>query len=204
VAISKTHPINEITKAYDAGQRVFGENKVQELVPKYTELPKDIKWHFVGHLQSNKVKYIASFIDTIHSVDSLALLKEIDKYAHRCNRTVNVLLQVHIAREETKFGFNEQELLAMLETPNYKACSNVSVCGLMGMATLTEDTEVIRSEFKYLASLFKKLKETQFSNNPEFCELSMGMSSDCELAIEEGSTMVRVGSKIFGERDYSK
>lgn len=204
VAVSKTHTAEEIMKAYEAGQRVFGENKVQELVPKYDQLPKDIKWHFIGHLQSNKIKYITSFIHLIHSVDSLSLLKEIDKYAVKYNRIVNVLLQVYIAKEESKFGFDEEELMEMFQSPNYLACNNVRICGLMGMATNTENELIIRNEFRSLTVLFRKLKETVFLNSDFFKEISMGMSSDYIMAIEEGSTIIRVGSRIFGERDYGE
>ena len=204
VAISKTKPASDILAAYDAGQRIFGENKVQEIVPKYEALPKDIEWHMVGHLQSNKVKYIAPFIHLIHSVDSLNLLSEINKQAVRCNRTINCLLQVHIAMEETKFGFSEKELFQLLDSAGFHSLKNVSVTGLMGMATFTDDTEKVRSEFRHLASVFKELKQHKFSNNLEFRELSMGMSSDYQIAVKEGSTMVRIGSNIFGERNYSK
>jgi len=204
VAVSKTHPVEEILKAYEAGHRVFGENKVQELVPKFDQLPKDIKWHFIGHLQTNKVKYIASFIHLIHSVDSPGLLREIDKYGRRYSRKVNVLLQIYIAKEETKFGFDEKELFAMFQTPNFLCSDNVRICGLMGMATNTDDASIIRAEFRSLKELFTRLKESVFSDNEYFKEISMGMSSDYALAIEEGSTMVRVGSKIFGERDYGE
>lgn len=204
VAVSKTHSKEQIMSAYKAGHRVFGENKVQELVPKYEQLPKDIKWHFIGHLQSNKIKYITSFIHMIHSVDSLGLLKEIDKYGRKYNQVVNVLLQVYIAKEETKFGFDEQELMAMFQSPNYLACYNVRVCGLMGMATNTDNELTIRNEFRFLTDLFKKLKGSVFSDSDYFKEISMGMSSDYAIAIEEGSTIVRVGSKIFGERDYGE
>lgn len=202
VAVSKTHSAEEIMKAYEAGHRIFGENKVQELVPKYDQLPKDIKWHFIGHLQSNKIKYITSFIHLIHSVDSLSLLKEIDKYGIKYNRIVNVLLQVYIAKEESKFGFDEEELMAMFQSPNYLACNHVRVCGLMGMATNTGNEVIIRNEFKSLTVLFRKLKETVFLNTDFFKEISMGMSSDYIIAIEEGSTIIRVGSRIFGKRDY--
>ena len=204
VAVSKTHPVDEILKAYEAGHRVFGENKVQELVPKFEQLPKDIKWHLIGHLQSNKVKYIASFISMIHSVDSASLLREIDKYGRKYSRKVNVLLQVYIAKEETKFGFDEKELFSMFQTPNFLCCNNVRICGLMGMATSTDDETIIRAEFRSLMELFTKLKDSVFSDNEYFREISMGMSSDYSLAIEEGSTIVRVGSKIFGERDYGE
>ncbi len=204
VAVSKTYSTDDIMTIYRFGHRVFGENKVQELVSKYEQLPKDIKWHFIGHLQSNKVKYIAPFVNLIHSVDSLSLLKEIDKQAKKCNRTVNVLLQVYIAKEETKFGLDEKELIALVETSDFLACENVRVCGLMGMATNSDNVTVIRNEFRSLSALFGKLKDTVFSKNECFTEISMGMSSDYVIAIEEGSSIVRIGSKIFGERNYSK
>jgi len=202
VAISKTRTEAEILEAYHAGQRLFGENKIQELVPKHNQLPKDIEWHMIGHLQTNKVKYIASFIHLIHSVDSLGLYIEIDKQARKMNRVIDCLLQVHIAQEETKFGLNEQELQDLISSPNFLAIENVRVVGLMGMASLTDNEEHIRSEFRYLAKLFNKLKTNQFKDNLYFKELSMGMSSDYKIAMEEGSTLIRVGSKIFGERVY--
>lgn len=189
-------------EAYRAGQRIFGENKVQELVPKRDQLPKDIEWHLVGHLQSNKVKYIAHFVSLIHSADSLGLLMEIDKQGQKFNRVINCLLQVHIAREETKYGLDEQELQTLITSPNFLAFQNVRVAGLMGMATFTDNEQQVRKEFRYLAEIFKKLKATNFKDNEDFTELSMGMSSDYRIAIEEGSTLVRVGSKIFGERQY--
>ena len=204
VAISKTKTVDEIMEAYNAGQRIFGENKVQELVPKYEQLPKDIEWHLVGHLQTNKVKYIANFVHLIHSVDSLSLIMEIEKQGIKLNRTINCLLQVYIAKEETKFGFNEQELLELIATPSFKAFQHVKVFGLMGMASFTDNEEQIRSEFRHLANIFQKLKASTFRNDNGFKEISMGMSSDYKIAVEEGSTLVRVGSKIFGDRNYSK
>lgn len=204
VAISKTKPVEEIMEAYNAGQRIFGENKVQELVPKYQQLPKDIEWHLVGHLQTNKVKYIANFVHLIHSVDSLSLIIEIEKMATRANRVINCLLQVYIAKESTKFGLDEQELVKLITSPSFLACEHVNVVGLMGMATFTEDEDVIRKEFRYLADLFTKVKDTYFKDKEDFTELSMGMSDDYHIAIEEGSTLVRVGSKIFGERAYNQ
>ena len=204
VAISKTKTVDEIMEAYNAGQRIFGENKVQELVPKYEQLPKDIEWHLVGHLQTNKVKYIANFVHLIHSVDSLSLIMEIEKQGIKLNRTINCLLQVYIAKEETKFGFNEQELLELIATPSFKAFQHVKVIGLMGMASFTDNEEQIRSEFRHLANIFQKLKASTFRNDNGFKEISMGMSSDYKIAVEEGSTLVRVGSKIFGDRNYSK
>lgn len=200
VTISKTKSVEEIRQAYDVGQRAFGENKVQELVPKHEQLPADIEWHFIGHLQGNKVKYIAPFIHTIQSVDSLELLKEINKQAKKHSRIIKCFLQVHIAREETKFGLSEQELFEMTESPDLMTFQNVSIAGLMGMATYTEDKVQIRNEFRYLANIRQKLKETTFAHHPVFTELSMGMSSDYAIAVEEGSTIIRIGSNIFGER----
>ena len=202
VVISKTKTESEIMEAYHAGQRMFGENKVQELVPRYHNLPKDIEWHLVGHLQTNKVKYIANFIQLIHSVDTLSLFLEIDKQARKINRVINCLLQVHIAQEETKFGLSEVELFELIASPSFKASANVRTVGLMGMASLTDNEEQVRNEFRFLANLFKQLKTTTFANKPYFKELSMGMSSDYKIAAEEGSTLVRIGSKIFGERSY--
>jgi PLP dependent protein len=202
IAISKTKTNEEILEAYNAGQRIFGENKVQELAPKYQQLPKDIEWHMVGHLQSNKVKYIAPFVHMIHSVDSLSLLKEIDKQAKKNNRKIHCLLEVYIAGEETKFGLNDQEVYQLIESTYFSRITNVIIAGLMGMATFTDNKDQIRKEFRHLYELFKALKTSKFSGNPGFKEISMGMSSDYMIAIEEGSTMVRVGSKIFGERTY--
>lgn len=200
IAVSKTKPPEKIMEAYQAGQRLFGENKVQELVPKYEALPKEIEWHMIGHLQSNKVKYIAPFISMIHSVDSVRLLEEINKQALRSNRTIPCLLQVHIAEEETKFGFSPQEVLEFLQSGGTTPLMNIKICGLMGMATLTENTDQIRREFRELKKLFDTLKTSPLPNRAEMKELSMGMSGDYNIAIEEGSTMIRVGSAIFGER----
>jgi PLP dependent protein len=202
VAISKTKPVEEILEAYHTGHRIFGENKVQELTFKYEHMPKDIAWHMVGHLQSNKVKYIAPFVQLIHSVDSLNLLKEIDKQAIKYNRIINCLLEVHIAEEETKFGLSDDEVFTLIESPEFGKLANVKIVGIMGMATYTDNEDQIRKEFRHLSTLFKKLKSTIFVNSPEFKEISMGMSSDYLIAVEEGSTLVRVGSKIFGERNY--
>lgn len=196
VAISKTKPVETIREAYAAGQRIFGENKVQELVPKHEALPKDIEWHLVGHLQTNKVKYIAPFVSLIHSADSLKLLQEIDKQGQKNNRTIDVLLQIYIAREETKFGLSPEEAQALLASPEFAALQNVRVRGLMGMASNTDNTEQVRREFASLKTFFDELKKTR----PHFDILSMGMSGDYLLAAEEGSTMVRVGSSIFGSR----
>jgi len=201
VTISKTKTVAEIMDVYREGHRIFGENKVQELLNKFKQLPKDIDWHMVGHLQSNKVKSIAPFVCMIHSVDSLNLLKEINKQAKKCNRIVNCLLEVHIANEETKFGLDDQEVFELIESPEFNECNHVHISGLMGMATFTENNNQIRKEFNHLNELFGHLKRSKFSNDLEFKELSMGMSSDYKIAIEEGSTMVRIGSKIFGERN---
>lgn len=199
VCVSKFHPNVDIIEAYNEGERVFGESKVQELCGKYERLPKDIHWHFIGHLQTNKVKQIVSFIELIHGVDSLKLLLEIDKQALRTGRIVDCLLQVHIATEETKFGFSADEIrMAIKEVQNFK---NVRIRGLMGMATFTENKEQVKNEFHFLKSLFDELRAIA---STEFSILSMGMSDDFELAIEEGSTMVRVGSSIFGHRNYEQ
>ena len=200
IAVSKTKPVEKIMEAYQEGHRLFGENKVQELVPKYEALPKDVEWHMIGHLQSNKVKYIASFVGMIHSVDSVKLLEEINKQALRATRRIDCLLQVHIAEEESKFGFSAEEVIQFTESAGTALLKNVNVSGLMGMATLTEDSEQIRREFKGLKSLFEKIKTTALPDNIEMKELSMGMSGDYTIAIEEGSTLIRVGSAIFGER----
>jgi len=203
VCVSKFHPNEAIIEAYSAGERIFGESKVQELCSKFDLLPKDIHWHLIGHLQTNKIKYIVPFITLIHSVDSFKLLSEINKNAAKINRKVNCLLQVHIATEDTKFGFSEEEIIEMLDSELFKNMENVLVCGLMGMATLTEDINQIRKEFKSLKVLFDKIKSVYFIDNNDFKTISMGMSDDFETAIEEGSTMVRVGSAIFGYRNYN-
>ena len=202
VAVSKTHPVETVMEAYNAGHRIFGENKVQELVSKYEVMPKDIEWHLIGHLQSNKVKYIASFVSLIHSVDSLKLLEVIDKEAQKHNRVIDCLLQIHIASEETKFGLSTDELEELLNSNDFKEMNNIRVVGLMGMATFTDNMAQVRMEFKFLGNLFKSVKEKYFADKPWFKELSMGMSSDYTVAIEEGSTMVRIGSNIFGHRNY--
>ena len=202
VAVSKYHPNEAILEAYNAGQRVFGESKVQEMVAKYEALPKDIEWHFIGHLQTNKIKYMASFVSLIHGVDSLKLLKEIDKQAAKAGRRVKCLLQIHIAQEETKFGFSPNECKEMLAQGEWKELKNIQLCGLMGMATNTDSIDQVRAEFSSLSSLFDELKGAFFTHDEAFCELSMGMSDDYPEAIEAGSTLVRVGSKIFGERVY--
>jgi len=202
VAVSKTHSPEKIMEIYQGGHRLFGENKVQELVSKYQVLPKDIEWHMIGHLQSNKVKYIAPFISLIHSVDSVKLLDVIEKEAIKNKRAIPCLLQVHIATEETKFGFSPEELLEFLLGGQWKKYQHIVFSGLMGMATYTDNTEQIRREFKTLAELFKTIKANYFSDNEYFNTLSMGMSNDYQIAIEEGSNMIRVGSLIFGERNY--
>lgn len=200
VAVSKTKPSSDIQIAYDQGQRVFGENKVQELAEKYEVLPKDIEWHLIGHLQTNKVKYIASFVSLIHAVDSLKLLAEINKQALKNNRTISCLLQFHIANEDTKYGLNLEEAQQILSSDDFVRMQNISIVGVMGMATFTENTEQIRDEFRTLENYFHVLKSHFFKYNGDFKEISMGMSGDYKLAIEEGSTMIRVGSSIFGGR----
>lgn len=200
VAVSKTKPIEEIVKLYDQGQRIFGENKVQELVPKYEVLPKDIQWHLIGHLQSNKVKYIAPFVAMIESVDSFDLLKIIDKEALKNKRMIQVLLQFHIATEETKFGLDISEAKDMLEILKTNPLSGVEIRGVMGMASFTDEIDQVRREFKSLKDIFTLMKNEYFSTNSAFCEISMGMSGDYKEAIAEGSTMVRIGSAIFGSK----
>lgn len=202
VAVSKTKPDADLLEAYEAGQRVFGENKVQELVQKYESLPKDIEWHFIGHLQTNKVKYIAPFVGLIHGVDSLKLLKTIDKEARKAGRKIACLLQFHIAEEETKFGLDLAEARQILTLDEFTQLEFVDIRGVMGMATYTDDTEQIRREFRQLKSIFNQLKQDFFVGKDSFSEISMGMSGDFIIAVEEGSTMVRVGSSIFGERLY--
>jgi pyridoxal phosphate enzyme (YggS family) len=199
VAVSKTKPNEDILAAYEAGQHVFGENKVQEMTQKWENLPKDIEWHMIGHLQRNKVKYMAKFVSLIHGVDSFRLLKEINKQGAKYNRVIPCLLQMHIAKEETKFGLDEKELQAIVHSDDFKAMENIEIQGLMGMATFTDNESQVRKEFKTLKSIFKELKIAL----PDIDTLSMGMSGDYKVAIEEGSTMVRIGSSIFGSRNYS-
>ncbi len=196
VAVSKTKPNSAILEAYNSGQRIFGENKVQELADKYEALPKDIEWHMIGHLQRNKVKYIAPFVSLIHGVDSIKLLQEINKRTNQNNRTIDCLLQIHIAEEETKFGFSAEEVKDFLDSDQFKTFQNIKVVGLMGMATNTTDSTKVISEFGTLNTLFMDLKQ----KHSDLKTLSMGMSGDYELAIEQGSTMIRVGSRIFGGR----
>jgi pyridoxal phosphate enzyme (YggS family) len=202
VAVSKTKPASDILDLYNLGHRDFGENYVQELQEKQEELPKDIKWHFIGHLQSNKIKYIAPFVYLIHGIDSFKLLKEVDKQAKKIDRNINVLLQVHIAQEETKFGLDETELDEIVNSPELPGLKNVNIQGLMGMASFTEDKEKVRNEFRYLKSLFDKYAQLQ-TTNYKVQTLSMGMSADYPIAIEEGTTLVRIGSLIFGERAHN-
>ena len=198
VAVSKTHPVEKIQEAYAAGQRIFGENRVQELIQKQPHLPSDIEWHLIGHLQSNKVKHIAPFISLIHSVDSFKLLEEINRQAEKNDRKINCLLQIHIAKEETKFGLSFEEAENLLFSDKLSSLKNICIKGLMGMATLSNDEKTIRLEFASLQHFYKTVKEK--INHSEFSILSMGMSSDYTIAIEEGSNMIRVGSSIFGNR----
>jgi len=202
VAVSKTKPVEAIEEAYEGGQRVFGENRVQELAEKYEKLPKDIEWHMIGHLQTNKVKYIAAFVSLIHGVESLKLLETIDKEGKKHNRVIPCLLQFHVASEETKFGLDMDEARALLDSEEYKNMKNVRIVGVMGMATNTDDEARIRREFHHLKVIFDELKKSYFTEDPGFKELSMGMSGDYTIAVKEGSTMVRVGSAIFGARNY--
>lgn len=204
VAVSKTKSNEDILDAYNTGHRIFGENKVQELVRKSEELPGDIVWHFIGHLQTNKVKYIAPFVGLIHAVDSLKLLKMINKEAAKNKRIINCLLQCKIAEEDTKFGLSELELTEILNSADFKELEYISIRGTMGMATNTDNELKVRNEFNLLKGIFDRTKLNFFSENSEFNVLSMGMSHDYKLAIDEGSTMIRVGSSIFGERNYLK
>lgn len=203
VAVSKFHPNEAIEEAYHAGQRIFGESKVQEMTAKYESLPKDIEWHFIGHLQTNKIKYMIPYVSMIHGIDTYKLLAEVNKQAGKAGRIVNCLLQIHVAQEETKFGFSPEECREMLEGGEWKQLTHVRICGMMGMASNTEDTEQIKCEFRLLNSLFQEFKATWFADSEAFTELSMGMSHDYHEAIASGSTLVRVGSKIFGERNYN-
>ena len=202
IAVSKTKTEDDIMKAYDVGQKIFGENKVQELVRKYENLPKDIEWHMIGHLQTNKVKFIAPFVHLIHAVDSLKLLKIINKEAKKNKRIINCLLQIYIAKEDTKFGLSIHEARDILEVDGFLDMKNVRINGVMGMASYNDDEEIIRSEFTYLAQCFLELKQNYFDNSQDFKDLSMGMSGDYKIAIDEGGTIIRIGSLIFGERNY--
>jgi len=200
IAVSKTHPPERVLELYNQGQRIFGENRVQELTAKQEALPKDIEWHLIGHLQTNKVKYIAPFVACIHSVDSWKLLEEIDKQAAKHGRVIDCLLQFHIAEEETKFGLDEAEAAELLQSPGFPLLAHVRITGVMGMATFTDDKAQVRREFRHLKQIFDDLKARYFQTHPAFREISMGMSGDYELAVEEGSTMVRVGTLLFGAR----
>jgi len=202
VAISKYHPAQSIQEAYDAGQRVFGESHVQEIEQKVKVLPSDIEWHFIGHLQTNKVKYIAPYISLIHAVDSEKLFREINKQAAKCNRNIKVLIQLHVAQEETKFGFTPDEAFEFLGSGILDELKNVTIAGVMGMASNVDNEEQIRGEFKQIKAFFDKCKQTIFAGNQDFKEISMGMSHDYKIAMQEGSTMIRVGTRIFGARVY--
>lgn len=204
VAVSKFKPNEAILEAYETGQRSFGENKVQELKQKFEDLPKDIEWHFIGHLQTNKVKYIAPFVSLIHSVDSYKLLQTIDKEGYKNNRIINCLLQFHIATEETKFGLSLDEAQEFLANEEFQKMKHISIVGVMGMATFTDDEKQIVREFKSLKFIFEELNSKFFASKPDFKEISMGMSDDYKLAIEQGSTIVRIGSNIFGSRQYTQ
>jgi pyridoxal phosphate enzyme (YggS family) len=201
VAVSKTKPVSDLMEAYNAGQRIFGENKIQEMTEKWEQMPKDIKWHMIGHVQTNKVKFMAEYVSLVHGVDSFKLLEEINKQAKKTNRVINCLLQIHIAEEETKFGLNEEELNAILSSQDFKNLENIKIVGLMGMATFTESTTQIEKEFKHLKAIFDKHSQLE-TLNLKLQTLSMGMSGDYQLAISCGSTMVRIGSSIFGNRNY--
>ena len=204
VAVSKTKPVSDLQEAYNAGQRAFGENYPQEMRDKHEMLPSDIRWHFIGHLQTNKIKYIIPYVTLIHSIDSANLLEAVNKEAKKHERVVDCLLQFHIAMEETKFGLDMEEARQLLESEAFLQMQNVRICGVMGMATFTDDKAEVRKEFKYLKEVFDTLKQDYFADQPQFKEISMGMSDDYPIAIEEGATLVRVGSKIFGARIYNK
>ena len=197
VAVSKTKPVSDLMEAYDAGQRIYGENKIQEMAEKYEEMPKDIKWHMIGHVQRNKVKYMAEFVNLIHGVDSYKLLREIDKQAKKHDRTIDCLLQIKIAEEDSKFGMSAEDAYTLLQSDEFSELENIAIVGVMGMATFTDNTAQVENEFKFLKSTFDKLKTL----NSELKTISMGMSGDYELAIDCGSTMIRLGSSIFGARN---
>ena len=202
VAVSKTKPLEDIMLVYKAGHKIFGENRVQELTTKFEQLPKDIEWHLIGHLQSNKVKYVAKFVHLIHSIDSLKLLITVDQEAKKVNRVIDIMFQVYIAEEETKFGLDADELDGILTSMDFKNLQNIRIRGLMGIATFTENMDQVRSEFKQLKGIFDSLRIKFFDGKDYFSELSMGMSGDYKIAIEEGATIIRVGSILFGERNY--
>lgn len=203
IAVSKTKPICDLQEAYEAGQRIFGENHALEMRDKHEALPADIQWHFIGHLQTNKIKYIIPFVSLIHSIDTANLLEAVNKEAKKHDRVVDCLLQFHIANEETKFGFSIEEATAVLDSNSFKLMENVRICGVMGMATFTNDQAEIHEEFHHLKEIFERLKQRYFAEQPQFKEISMGMSDDYPIAIEEGATLIRVGSKIFGARNYN-
>ena len=203
VAVSKTKPVSDLQEAYEAGQRIFGENHALEMRDKHEALPQDIQWHFIGHLQTNKIKYIIPFVTLIHSIDTANLLEAVNKEAKKHDRVVDCLLQFHIAQEQTKFGLDLEEARQLLDSEAFKQMANVRICGVMGLATFTDDEDEIRKEFKHLKGIFDTLKQEYFANQPQFKELSMGMSDDYPIAVEEGATLVRVGSKIFGARNYN-
>ena len=204
IAVSKFHPVEAVMEAYNAGQRLFGENKVQEMTAKHEVLQKDIEWHFIGHLQTNKVKYIAPYVTMIHSIDSLHLLTEVNRQAEKANRVIDVLLQIHIAHEETKFGMTFDECRELLNKGSWKTLTHVRICGLMGMATFTDDMEQVEREFVSLQAFLEELKNSWFTGDATFKELSMGMTDDYPIAVRHGSTFVRIGTLIFGERNYNK
>lgn len=201
IAVSKTNPVEKIMQVYNAGHKIFGENRVQEIIDKQPQLPSDIEWHFIGHLQTNKVKYIAPFVSLIQSIDSIKLLIEVNKEAMKNKRVIDCLLEMYIASEDSKMGLDLADASVLLESADYREMMNVRICGLMGMATFTDNDETIRGEFRYLKSYFDRIKEKYFYNEPYFKEISMGMSGDYHIAVEEGSTMVRIGTAIFGERE---
>ena len=202
IAVSKFKPAEDILEAYEAGQRLFGENKAQEMTAKHEVLPKDIEWHFIGHLQTNKIKYIIPFVHCIHSIDSAHLLAEVERHAAKAGRVVPCLLQFHIATEETKFGFSMEEAEEMLQSADFKNWNHVEICGVMGMASNTENSSQVRQEFRHLKTIFDHLKNKYFPQQETFREISMGMTGDYPIAVEEGSTLVRIGSAIFGARNY--
>lgn len=204
VAVSKFHPDEAVMQAYVAGQRIFGENHVQEMAGKYERLPKDIEWHFLGHLQTNKIKYIVPFVSLIHSIDTYKLLVEVNRFAVKADRTIDCLLQLHIAQEETKFGFSFDECRDMLKAGEWHNLKNVRIVGVMGMATNTGHVEQVAKEFKSLKNFFEEIKNSYFADEDSFKEVSMGMTHDYPIAVQNGSTLVRIGTKIFGERDYKK
>ena len=202
VAVSKFHPVESLRVAYDAGQRIFGESRVQELSQKYREMPEDVQWHFIGHLQTNKVRQLVPYVGLIHSIDSLRLLECVNSEAAKIGKAVDVLLQLHVAKEETKFGLTCDECLSLVASGKVDEMKNVRICGVMGMATHTDDMEEVRAEFKAIKSVFDVLKNDYFKDKDYFKEISMGMSDDYHVAIEEGSTLVRIGTTIFGSRNY--